>query len=74
MCAMGKPTPGSKLITPRFSRHFSFYCIDEFDDVTLKVIFCKIMLWHLDTRLDFPYDIGVFFCYRYFAACFYLYR
>ncbi|XP_052747260.1 dynein axonemal heavy chain 7 [Bicyclus anynana] len=50
MCAMGKPTPGAKLITPRFSRHFSFFCIDEFDDETLKVIFGRIMLWHLDTR------------------------
>ncbi|XP_037866676.1 dynein axonemal heavy chain 7 isoform X1 [Bombyx mori] len=50
MCAMGKPTPGAKLVTPRFSRHFSFFCIDEFDDETLKVIFGRIMLWHLDTR------------------------
>ncbi|XP_049887204.1 dynein axonemal heavy chain 7-like [Pectinophora gossypiella] len=50
MCAMGKPTPGAKLITPRFTRHFSFLCIDEFDDDTLKVIFCRIMLWHLDCR------------------------
>ncbi|CAH0689857.1 unnamed protein product [Chilo suppressalis] len=50
MCAMGKPTPGAKLVTPRFSRHFSFFCIDEFDDDTLKVIFGRIMLWHLDTR------------------------
>ncbi|GBP05920.1 Dynein heavy chain 7, axonemal [Eumeta japonica] len=50
MCAMGKPTPGSKLITPRFSRHFSFFCIDEFDDETLKIIFGKILFWHLDTR------------------------
>ncbi|XP_028155786.1 dynein heavy chain 7, axonemal [Ostrinia furnacalis] len=49
-CAMGKPTPGAKLVTPRFSRHFSFFCIDEFDDETLKVIFGRIMLWHLDTR------------------------
>ncbi|XP_047987651.1 dynein axonemal heavy chain 7-like [Leguminivora glycinivorella] len=50
MCAMGKPTPGAKLITPRFSRHFNFLCIDEFDEDTLKVIFNRIMLWHLDTR------------------------
>lgn len=50
MCAMGKPTPGAKLVTPRFSRHFSFLCIDEFDEDTLRVIFSKIMLWHLDTR------------------------
>ncbi|XP_045510942.1 dynein axonemal heavy chain 7 [Colias croceus] len=50
MCAMGKPTPGAKLVTPRFSRHFSFFCIDEFDDETLQVIFGRIMLWHLDTR------------------------
>ncbi|XP_041972117.1 dynein axonemal heavy chain 7 isoform X2 [Aricia agestis] len=50
MCAMAKPTPGAKLVTPRFSRHFSFFCIDEFDDETLRVIFGKIMLWHLDTR------------------------
>ncbi|PZC81208.1 hypothetical protein B5X24_HaOG213309 [Helicoverpa armigera] len=50
MCAMGKPMPGAKIITPRFSRHFSFFCIDEFDDETLQVIFSRIMLWHLDTR------------------------
>ncbi|XP_075991785.1 dynein heavy chain at 36C [Anticarsia gemmatalis] len=50
MCAMGKPTPGAKLITPRLTRHFSFFCIDEFDDETLHVIFSRIMLWHLDTR------------------------
>ncbi|KAJ8726572.1 hypothetical protein PYW07_001270 [Mythimna separata] len=50
MCAMGKPMPGAKIITPRFSRHFAFFCIDEFDDETLQVIFSRIMLWHLDTR------------------------
>ncbi|XP_026726846.1 dynein heavy chain 7, axonemal [Trichoplusia ni] len=50
MCAMGKPTPGAKLVTPRFSRHFCFFCIDEFDEETLQVIFSRIMLWHLDTR------------------------
>ncbi|XP_068620866.1 dynein axonemal heavy chain 7 [Battus philenor] len=50
MCAMGKPTPGAKLITPRLTRHFSFLCIDEFEDETLQVIFSRIMLWHLDTR------------------------
>ncbi|CAH2067322.1 unnamed protein product, partial [Iphiclides podalirius] len=50
MCAMGKPTPGAKLVTPRFTRHFNFLCIDEFEDDTLKVIFSRIMLWHLDTR------------------------
>ncbi|KAI5631027.1 dynein heavy chain and region d6 of dynein motor domain-containing protein [Phthorimaea operculella] len=50
MCAMGKPTPGAKLITPRLSRHFSFLCIDEFDDMTLKVIFSRIMMWHIDNR------------------------
>lgn len=50
MCAMGKPMPGAKIITPRFSRHFAFFCIDEFDDETLQTIFSRIMLWHLDTR------------------------
>ncbi|CAB3230574.1 unnamed protein product [Arctia plantaginis] len=50
MCAMGKPMPGAKLITPRFTRHFSFFCIDEFDEETLMCIFSRIMLWHLDTR------------------------
>ncbi|KPJ12229.1 Dynein heavy chain 7, axonemal [Papilio machaon] len=50
MCAMGKPTAGAKVITPRFTRHFSFLCIDEFEDDTLQVIFSRIMLWHLDTR------------------------
>lgn len=47
---MSKPIPGTKVITPRFTRHFGFLCIDEFDDPTLMVIFSKIMLWHLDTR------------------------
>ncbi|XP_049866243.1 dynein axonemal heavy chain 7-like [Pectinophora gossypiella] len=55
MCAMGKPTPGAKLVTPRFSRHFSFLCIDEFDEDTLKVIFNRIMVWHIENR-GFPRD------------------
>lgn len=47
---MTRPVLGSQKITPRFTRHFNFLCIDEFDDPILMVIFSKIMLWHLDTR------------------------
>ncbi|KAJ8952271.1 hypothetical protein NQ318_007438 [Aromia moschata] len=50
MCAMCPPGGGGNTITPRFSRHFSHVCIDEFQDNTLINIFSKIMLWHLDTR------------------------
>nr|CAH7763962.1 unnamed protein product [Callosobruchus chinensis] len=50
MCAMCPPTGGGNTVTPRFSRHFNYLCIDEFKDAILINIFSKIMLWHLDTR------------------------
>ncbi|XP_060516742.1 dynein axonemal heavy chain 7 [Cylas formicarius] len=50
MCAMCPPASGGNVVTPRFTRHFNYYCIDEFQDSTLINIFSKIMLWHLDTR------------------------
>ncbi|XP_055917464.1 dynein axonemal heavy chain 7 [Eupeodes corollae] len=49
VCAMGPPSSGNT-VTPRFQRHFNVLGIDEFSDSILKVIFGKIVLWHLDTR------------------------
>uniref|UniRef100_A0A1B0D1E5 Uncharacterized protein n=1 Tax=Phlebotomus papatasi TaxID=29031 RepID=A0A1B0D1E5_PHLPP len=49
LCAMGSRGVGN-IITPRFTRHFNTIAIDNFVDDTLKAIFSKIVLWHLDTR------------------------
>ncbi|XP_055681851.1 dynein axonemal heavy chain 7 [Lutzomyia longipalpis] len=49
LCAMGSRGVGNP-ITPRFTRHFNTISIDNFVDDTLKAIFSKIVLWHLDTR------------------------
>ncbi|GAB0099121.1 Dynein heavy chain [Sergentomyia squamirostris] len=49
ICAMGAKGVGNP-ITPRFTRHFNTIAIDNFVDETLKAIFSKIVLWHLDTR------------------------
>lgn len=40
----------SNYISPRFKRHFHLLTIDEFQDETVKTIYSKIILWHLDTR------------------------
>lgn len=40
----------SNYISSRFKRHFQLLAIDEFPDETVKTIFSKIILWHLDTR------------------------
>ncbi|XP_059609452.1 dynein axonemal heavy chain 7 [Phlebotomus argentipes] len=49
LCAMGSQGVGNS-ITTRFTRHFNTIAIDNFVDETLKSIFSKIVLWHLDTR------------------------
>lgn len=47
---MGPASQGGNVVTPRFTRHFNILCVDEFDDNTMKMIFSKIVLWHLDAR------------------------
>lgn len=47
MCAM---TAYRAIVSPRFLRHFNVIAIDDFDSDTLKSIFSKIILWHLDAR------------------------
>lgn len=39
-----------KKVTSRFLRHFNILSIDEFNNETLRAIFSKIVLWHLDAR------------------------
>lgn len=53
MCTMLPPQYCGKTVTPRFLRHFNTISIDEFSNDTLKSIFSKIVLWHLDARYDF---------------------
>lgn len=50
MCAMTSPYLIGKSVTSRFLRHFNILSIDEFSKDTLKAIFSKIVLWHLDAR------------------------
>lgn len=47
MCAM---TASRAIVSSRFLRHFNMIAIDEFTGDTLKSIFSKIILWHLDAR------------------------
>lgn len=47
MCAI---TASRAIVSPRFLRHFNVIAIDEFSGETLKSIFSKIILWHLDAR------------------------
>lgn len=49
ICSMSSENH-SNYISPRFKRHFHLLGIDEFQDETLRHIFSKIILWHLDTR------------------------
>lgn len=46
MCAMA----ARAIVSSRFLRHFNVIAIDEFTNDTLKSIFSKIILWHLDAR------------------------
>ncbi|XP_031619236.1 LOW QUALITY PROTEIN: dynein heavy chain 7, axonemal [Contarinia nasturtii] len=50
MCAMLSPRFCGRSVSPRFLRHFNIISIDEFDNETLRCIFSKIVLWHLDAR------------------------
>lgn len=47
---MGAMTASHGSVSSRFLRHFNVIAIDEFTNDTLKSIFSKIILWHLDAR------------------------
>lgn len=47
MCAI---TASRANVSRRFLRHFNVIAIDDFTGDTLKSIFSKIILWHLDAR------------------------
>lgn len=50
ICSMISPEYFGSSVSPRFLRHFNKIRVDEFDDETLRSIFSKIVLWHLDAR------------------------
>lgn len=55
--AMSPPGGSNNTVTPRFLRHFSHFCVPDFDDRTLHYVFSTIVHWHFSTH-SFPADIA----------------
>ena len=47
VCAMGPPGGGKNAVTPRFTRHFNVFAINNFDEQILNRIFSQLMGWNL---------------------------
>eukprot|EP01041_Mallomonas_annulata_P000989 gene989-1935_t len=56
VAAMGPSGGGRNSVTPRLLRHFNLFCFAEFDDSTLRRIFCTIVQWHVQ-NYPFPSDV-----------------
>ena len=55
--AMGPPGGGRNQITPRLMRHFNLFCLEDFNDATLELIFDTIAVWYFQSN-KFPADIS----------------